>query len=214
MANHLVVGSMASIWCAFRTFADHAAEMDHDLLPAPGFFLKPWSAQAHPPVGCELDLPPGLNLIHHEVELVVRLARAPDGLMIPESVAIGIDLTEREIQAKAKREGLPWTESKGFRNSAILGGFAALPIGLEHHRLELAINGAPRQEAAISDCLFSVLELIESLEKWAPLEAGDLLFCGTPAGVGAMADGDRVEARLLNPDGEPISEIDLTLRIP
>jgi fumarylpyruvate hydrolase len=188
--------------------------MDHDLLADPKFFLKPWSAQAHPPVGCELDLPPGLNLIHHEVELVVRLARAPDGLMIPESVAIGIDLTEREIQAEAKREGLPWTESKGFRNSAILGGFAALPIGLEHHRLELAINGAPRQEAAISDCLFSVLELIESLEKWAPLEAGDLLFCGTPAGVGAMADGDRVEARLLNPDGEPISEIDLTLRIP
>ncbi len=205
---------MPSIWCAFRTFADHAAEMDHDLLPAPGFFLKPWSAQAHPPMGCELDLPPGLNIIHHEVELVVRLTRAGDGVMIPESVAVGIDLTEREIQAEAKSEGWPWTQAKGFRNSAIVGGFVATPVGLESHRLELAVNGAPRQEAVLSDCLFSVVDLLESLEQWAPLEAGDLLFCGTPAGVGAMVDGDRIEARLLDPDGEPISEIDLTLRVP
>ena len=198
---------MPSIWCALRTFDAHAKEMGGKPLTSPQFFLKPWAALARPPLGCEMMLPPHLIEVHHEIELVLEL----DENFVLSRVAIGLDLTDRNMQSIAKKEGMPWTRSKGFANSAIVGNFVEPPIGLDHLRLELAINGEPRQEASIGEMSFSPLELIAELSHWAPMEKGDLVFCGTPSGVGPLRCGDHVQARLFREDGTILSEIDLIL---
>ena len=198
---------MGNIWCALRTFDDHAKEMGGKALQSPRFFLKPSGALAEPPLGCDLVLPKHLDEVHHEVELVVKLS---DDLVCSE-IAVGLDLTDRETQKIAKSEGMPWTQSKGFANSAVVGNFSKPPIVLPHLRLELAINGNLRQESSIDEMRFSPLELINELSTWAPIDAGDLLFCGTPAGVGPMQRGDHVQARLLSEDGTTISELDFIL---
>ena len=198
---------MPSIWCALRTFDAHAKEVGGQPLKSPRFFLKPWAALAQPPVGCELILPNHLDEVHHEVELVLKLGE--DNAL--EQVAVGLDLTDRATQKIAKSEGMPWTQSKGFVNSAIVGNFSEPPVGISHIRLELAINGEPRQEASIGEMSFQPLDLLSSLAQWAPLQKGDLLFCGTPSGVGPLVEGDHVQARLLREDGSLLSELDFLL---
>lgn len=198
---------MPSIWCALRTFASHAKEMGGQPLTSPQFFLKPWAALAQPPVGCEMMLPKHLDEVHHEIELVLKLGE--DSTL--SQIAVGLDLTDRVTQAVAKSEGMPWTQSKSFANSAIVGNFVEPPVGLTHLRLELAINGEPRQEASIGEMSFTPLDLLSSLSHWAPLEKGDLLFCGTPSGIGPLARGDHVQARLLREDGTALSKLDLIL---
>ena len=155
----------------------------------------------------ELVIPSYLDEVHHEVELVLKL----DENLICSQIAVGLDLTDRSTQAIAKAEGMPWTQSKGFANSAIVGNFSEPPVGLSHLRIELAVNGHPRQEASISEMSFSPLDLIDELSTWAPVGTGDLLFCGTPSGVGPMIRGDHVVARLFSEDGTILSELDLTL---
>ena len=198
---------MPSIWCALRTFAAHAKEMGGEPLSSPRFFLKPWAALAQPPMGCEMVLPPHLNEVHHEVELVLKLGE--DANLT--EIAVGLDLTDRVTQEEAKTAGMPWTQSKGFANSAIVGNFVEPPVGLAHLRLELAVNGEPRQEASIGEMSFTPLDLLTSLSQWAPLEEGDLLFCGTPSGIGPLTRGDHVQARMLREDGTVLSELDLML---
>ena len=198
---------MASIWCALRTFDEHAKEMGGEALQSPRFFLKPWGSLAEPPIGCDLLLPSHIAEVHHEVELVLKLG---EDLMCSQ-IAVGLDLTDRKTQKTAKAEGMPWTQSKGFANSAIVGNFCEPPVGLAHLRLELALNGDPRQEASIGEMSFSPLDLIDALSVWAPTKAGDLLFCGTPSGVGPMQRGDRIQARLLSEDGTVLSELDFIL---
>ena len=198
---------MPSIWCALRTFAAHAIEMGGEPLTNPRFFLKPWAALAQPPMGCEMELPIHLNEVHHEVELVLKLGK--DATLT--EIAVGLDLTDRFTQDEAKAAGMPWTQSKGFANSAIVGNFVEPPVGLDHLRLELAINGEPRQEASIGEMSFTPLNLLANLSQWAPLEEGDLLFCGTPSGIGPVARGDHVQARMLREDGTVLSELDLML---
>ena len=198
---------MPSIWCALRTFDAHAEEMGAKPLKSPRFFLKPWAALAQPPMGCEMVLPPHLNEAHHEVELVLRLGE--DATLT--EIAVGLDLTDRPTQDEAKAAGMPWTQSKGFANSAIVGNFTEPPVGLTHLRLELAVNGEPRQEASIGEMSFTPLDLLSNLSQWAPLEEGDLLFCGTPSGIGPLARGDHVQARILREDGTILSELDLML---
>ena len=193
---------MPSVWCALRTFHAHAAEMGYQELVSPRYFLKPWAALARPPAGCEIEIPDG---VHHELELVIEII---DGQL--QRVAIGLDLTDRVRQSEAKAAGMPWTRAKGFPNSAILGELVEPPVGLPSLRIELSINGEPRQEAAISEMAFSPLELLENLAQWAPLEDGDLLFCGTPAGVGPIHPGDHLQARLIRKDGTVLSEIEIT----
>ena len=198
---------MPSIWCALRTFAAHAEEMGGTPLTSPRFFLKPWAALAQPPMGCEMMLPNHLDEVHHEVELVLKLG--VDATL--EQIAVGLDLTDRVTQDEAKAEGMPWTQSKGFVNSAIVGNFSEPPVGLSHLSLELAINGEPRQEASIGEMSFTPLDLLSSLAQWAPLQKGDLIFCGTPSGVGPLERGDHVQARLIREDGTILSSLDIVL---
>jgi 2-keto-4-pentenoate hydratase/2-oxohepta-3-ene-1,7-dioic acid hydratase in catechol pathway len=176
-------------------------------LESPRFFLKPWAGLAQPPIGCELEIPSHLEEVHHEIELVLKL----DENKSLSQIGVGLDLTDRQTQSIAKTEGMPWTQSKGFANSAIVGNFSEPPIGLAHLQLELAVNGVQRQDASIGQMSFAPLDLLSLLSEWAPLESGDLLFCGTPSGVGPMRRGDHVQARLLSEDGTLISELDFIL---
>jgi fumarylpyruvate hydrolase len=158
-------------------------------------------------MGCEMMIPTHLSEIHHEVELVLKLGEN----QTLSGIAVGLDLTDRPTQDEAKSAGMPWTQSKGFANSAVVGNFVEPPVGLSHLRLELAINGEPRQEASIEEMVFTPLNLLENLAQWAPLEKEDLLFCGTPSGVGPLIRGDHLQARLLREDGTVLSELDLIL---
>ncbi|MBJ6978598.1 MULTISPECIES: fumarylacetoacetate hydrolase family protein [unclassified Luteimonas] len=197
------------VYCVGRNFADHAREMGAQA-PAskaergdPVFFAKPADAIV---TSGEVHYPPATADLHHEVELVVALGRdAPEGLLDPAAAGalvfgygVGLDLTRRDLQAAAKKAGLPWDTGKGFDESAPMSELVpAADIGeLAPRRLSLAVNGVERQGAPLSDFIWDVPDILHELSKLYRLRAGDLVFMGTPAGVAALQPGDRCEARL------------------
>lgn len=178
------------IFCVGQNYADHAREMGADpTRPAPFFFSKP--ADAVVATGAMLDFPSQTNDLHHEVELVVALgagganialAAAP-GLIF--GYAVGIDLTRRDLQAAAKKAGRPWDMAKGFDQSAPLG---AITPGLPPvaGAMALSVNGEQRQGGDIAQMIWNVAEIIANLSTYVTLAGGDLIFTGTPAGVGPI----------------------------
>ncbi|MBD7988555.1 fumarylacetoacetate hydrolase family protein [Luteimonas sp. Sa2BVA3] len=197
------------VYCVGRNFADHAREMGAQA-PAskaergsPVFFTKPADAIV---TGGEVRYPPATADLHHEVEMVVALGRdAPDGVLDPADAqalvfgyGVGLDLTRRDLQAAAKKAGLPWDTGKGFDESAPVSELVpAADIGeLAPRRLSLRVNGAERQAAPLSDLIWDVPDILHELSKLYALRAGDLVFMGTPAGVAALSPGDACEARL------------------
>src|SRR5690606_3399123 len=150
--------------------------------------------------------PPATADLHHEVELVVALGRdAPEGVLDPANAqalvfgyGVGLDLTRRDLQAAAKKAGLPWDTGKGFDESAPMSELVpASDLGqLAPRRLSLSVNGVERQAAPLSDFIWDVPEILHELSKLYALRAGDLVFMGTPAGVAALRPGDACEARL------------------
>ena len=197
------------VYCVGRNFADHAREMGAQA-PAskaergsPVFFSKPADAIV---TGGEVRYPPATADLHHEVELVVALGGdAPDGVLDPADAqalvfgyGVGLDLTRRDLQAAAKKAGLPWDTGKGFDESAPMSELVpAADIGeLAPRRLSLRVNGDERQAAPLSDLIWDVPDILHELSKLYALRAGDLVFMGTPAGVAALSPGDACEARL------------------
>jgi len=189
------------IWCVGRNYAAHAAEMGQGPTPEPPFFfLKPTSALL--PGGGDVPWPPETTDLQHEVELVIALAGG--GSRVPESAAdrlvfgfgVGIDLTRRDAQAEAKRSGRPWTLAKGFDASAPCSSLVPADPSrpLRTGRLRLQVNGRPRQEGDIAEQIWSVPALLARLSSLVALRAGDIVFTGTPAGVGSLVPGDRLEA--------------------
>ncbi|HKY95887.1 MAG TPA: fumarylacetoacetate hydrolase family protein [Kiloniellales bacterium] len=182
------------IFCIGRNYADHVREMGGD--PSRGtpiFFMKPAdalveSAIAYPPDG---DL-------HYEVELVAALGED----LQPWGYAVGLDLTRRDRQAKAKKDGTPWEAAKAFEGSAVVGPLlpAAQWNGPASQAIRLSVNGATRQDARLDQMIWALPEILSELQQSFTLKPGDLVFTGTPAGVGALAKGDRVEASV---DGLP-----------
>ncbi|MDY0022115.1 fumarylacetoacetate hydrolase family protein [Arenimonas caeni] len=190
------------IYCVGRNFADHAREMGASVDRGnPVFFMKPGDAVVAG--GGAVPYPPGTQELHHEVELVVALGRDADGVVPVDGAGalvfgygVGLDLTRRDLQAKAKAGGLPWDTAKGFDHSAPCSELvpAAQAGDLAARRLWLEVNGQPRQGAALGEMVFPVAEVIHALSKLFALKAGDLVFMGTPAGVAALAQGDRFHA--------------------
>jgi fumarylpyruvate hydrolase len=198
------------IYCVGRNFADHAREMGA-AAPAskaergqPVFFLKP--ADAVVTNGADVPYPPGTNDLHHEVELVVALGKdAPAGVLAPEhtgplifAYGVGLDLTRRDLQGAAKAKGLPWDIGKGFDHSAPISELvlASEVAALEALTLTLKVNGEIRQHGALNDLIWDVPDILHELSKLFALKAGDLVFMGTPAGVGPMLVGDTFVATL------------------
>jgi fumarylpyruvate hydrolase len=154
--------------------------------------------------GDDVPYPSVTHELHHEVEMVVALARggrdidAEHALECVFGYGVGLDLTRRDLQAAMKAKGLPWDVAKGFDASAPLSALrAASDIGHPAHaRLSLTVNGDTRQDTDIADMIFPAAEIIAELSKLFELKPGDLIFTGTPAGVGPLARGDRFEAEL------------------
>ena len=198
------------IYCVGRNFADHAREMGA-VAPAskaergqPVFFLKP--ADAIVIDGADVPYPPGTQDLHHEVELVVALGQdAPAGVLSLEQAGglvfaygVGLDLTRRDLQGAAKAKGLPWDTGKGFDHSAPISELvpASGVTALDTRSLSLQVNGETRQHGELRDLIWDVPDILHELSKLFALKAGDLVFMGTPAGVGPVVAGDAFVATL------------------
>jgi fumarylpyruvate hydrolase len=185
------------IFCVALNYADHAREMGKEPgAEPPFFFTKP--ADAVVADGATIPFPGLTQNLHHEIELVAALG-AGGAHIAPERAldcvfgyAAGIDLTRRDMQTAARNAGRPWDMSKGFDNSAPVGAIRpAAEIGHPARgRIALSVNGAPRQSGDLSDMIWSLPQIIAGLSTYVELRAGDLIFTGTPSGVGALAPGD------------------------
>jgi len=187
------------IYCVGRNYVEHAHEMGSD--PArdpPIFFTKPPDAVMAN--GAPIPLPPRTANFHHEIELVIAIGR--EGREIPAGralehvfgYAVGNDLTRRDLQAAAKKRGEPWDTSKAFDCSAPLGAIRPASQGhVSRGRIWLKVNDELRQNADVSALIWSVPEIIAELSGLFDLKPGDLVFTGTPAGVGPLRPGDRLE---------------------
>lgn len=186
------------VFCVGRNYAEHAREMgaDPDKEP-PFFFTKP--ADAVVESGSKIPYPTATSNLHHEGELVVAIGKA--GAMVDEVAAAamiwghaaGNDLTRRDLQAEAKAGRRPWDMAKGFDKSAIVG--AIRPGPMPDATLRCLVNGVIRQKGRLSDMIWSAPAIIAALSRLVSLAPGDLIFTGTPAGVGPLNRGDtcRVE---------------------
>jgi fumarylpyruvate hydrolase len=200
--------SMA-MWCTIRTFAKHAIELGNQPVADPIFFVKP-DGCLHESGPLPVSAHPGE--VHHEVECVVKL----DEARRPVAIAVGLDLTDRATQGELRAEQLPWAKAKCFRSSAVIGPFVPwegtwddLLDPARGLHLDLSVNGTLRQSAPLHEMSVTPRQQIDSLHRWAPVNRGDVLFTGTPAGVGLLLPGDKVVARLLQVNGETLSEIDV-----
>ncbi|MCC3245594.1 fumarylacetoacetate hydrolase family protein [Methylocystis sp. WRRC1] len=188
------------IFCVALNYAEHAREMGKEPgAEPPFFFTKP--ADAVVADGATIPFPSLTRNLHHEIELVVALQSGGSDIPVERALdcvygyAAGIDLTRRDLQTEARNAGRPWDMSKGFDNSAPMGVIQpAARIGHPARgRITLSVDGAPRQQGDISDMILGVPGIIAELSRFVALAAGDLIFTGTPVGVGALQPGDRAE---------------------
>jgi fumarylpyruvate hydrolase len=201
------------VYCVGRNYAAHAREMGHDPdREPPFFFTKP--ADALVPGGGRIPYPMATKDLHHEVELVVALGNG--GANIPEAqaqgrvfgYAVGIDLTRRDLQAEAKELRRPWDMGKAFDRSAPVSALQpAARIGHpERNPIRLEVNGQVRQSSTLAHHIWSVPETIAYLSGLVELAPGDLIFMGTPEGVGAVERGDRLTASI-----EGVGELEVAI---
>ncbi len=193
---------VGKIMCLGRNYREHAKEMQAEVPTEPVVFLKPATALIG--TGGMIRLPSFSGDVHHEVEIVVLISVG--GRNIPRAraldhvggYAIGLDLTARDVQSAAKKKGLPWTVSKGFDTSAPVSPFVPGARVPDPSQLtfSLEVNGSVRQDGRAADMIFPVDAVVAYLSTVFTLEAGDLIFTGTPEGVAALSPGDRLEARL------------------
>jgi 2-keto-4-pentenoate hydratase/2-oxohepta-3-ene-1,7-dioic acid hydratase in catechol pathway len=200
--THEVRRPVGKIICVGRNYEAHVKEMKAARPKEPLLFLKPTTAIV---MGdCSIPLPKWSADIHHEVEMVVRICLeganldVSDATQCVDAVAVGLDLTARDVQAKAKAEGAPWAVSKGFDGAAPLGSFVAVNQlkELSNLDLELRVNGELRQCGNTRDMIWSLPELVSFISSRFRLEPGDLIFTGTPDGVGPLRRGDQAISRL------------------
>jgi fumarylpyruvate hydrolase len=191
---------VARIFCVGRNYAAHAAEMGNEVdREAPFWFTK--SPFALIPSGSALPYPPGTRDLHHEVELVVALGEKGE----PWGFACGLDMTRRDLQARAKEGRKPWDTAKDWEGSAVVGALRP-GAGLGDAAIRLTVNGALRQEARTSEMVWDLPALLRHLGSLYRLGPGDLLMTGTPAGVGAVVPGDH-----LNGEVEGLAPVELRI---
>lgn len=190
------------IICIGRNYAEHARELNNEVPASPVFFLKPDSALVIS--NRPFFYPDFSKDVHHELEVVIRINRL--GKSIDEKhagryfseIGLGVDFTARDLQSEMKKKGLPWEIAKGFDYSAPVSQFFPVNGFRDIHQLSfrLDINGSVVQEGNTSAMLFTFEQIISYVSRFMTLKTGDLIFTGTPAGVGPVAIGDRLEAYL------------------
>jgi 2-keto-4-pentenoate hydratase/2-oxohepta-3-ene-1,7-dioic acid hydratase in catechol pathway len=190
------------IICIGRNYREHAKELNSPVPTEPVFFLKPDTSlltRNRP-----FPYPEFSKEVHYEVELVARICRTGKNIREKsahaywDAIGIGLDFTARDIQDKCKKQGLPWLVSKGFDHSAPVSRFVPKATFSDTRRIRfcLELNGKKVQEGDSADMIFSFEELISYVSRFITLKSGDLLFTGTPSGVGPVRTGDRLEAFL------------------
>jgi fumarylpyruvate hydrolase len=194
------------VYCVGRNYAEHAQEMGHTGREPPFFFLKPADTVVQVAEGQtgEIDYPTLTSNFHHEIELVVAIGtggagiRAADALRHVYGYAIGLDMTRRDLQNDMKKQGRPWCIGKAFEQSAPIGPIHPLARTGELARgpITLHVDGQLRQKGDLSDLIWNVAETIEALSAAWVLQPGDLIYTGTPAGVGAVTRGQVMEGRI------------------
>jgi fumarylpyruvate hydrolase len=191
------------IYCVGRNYEEHAKEMGFSGREPPFFFGKPADALLVVPEGRTVDMPypPQTSNLHHEMELVVAIGKrgrniaAADAAQHIWGYAAGLDMTRRDLQGEAKKQGRPWDTGKGFDYSAPISPIR--PVGksglVTAGRIWLRVNGQSRQDSDVGKLIWNVDETIEHLSKYFELQPGDLIFTGTPEGVAAVVPGDLME---------------------
>ena len=187
------------IFCIGKNYDEHVKELGSTAPEEPVVFMKPVCNIVDP--GETLSLPRHGSLLHHEVEVVLLISRGgqdvleADALSYIAGITLGLDLTLRDVQGRLKKLGLPWELSKAFEQSAPLGYFKTYDpnsIDLENLSFTCSVNGNLRQQGNTRDMLFPVRNLIHRLSGWWTLRPGDIIFTGTPSGVGPLKQGDQV----------------------
>jgi len=190
------------IICIGRNYADHAREMKNEVPSTPVFFMKPETSLV---TGNRPFFLPGFSEdMHHEVEVVLKISRKGKNIEEKEAlryfgkIGLGIDFTARDLQHEARKKGFPWEIAKGFDHSAPVSKFLPVKRFNDIHNLSfrLDVNGKTVQEVNTSRMIFSFEAIIAYVSGFVTLNRGDLLFTGTPAGVGPVTAGDRLEAYL------------------
>ena len=191
------------IYCVGRNYADHAKEMGASGREPPFFFFKPTDTLFCVEDGATAEWPyPSLTQdLHHEVELVVAIGRGGRNIAVEQArnhiwgYAIGLDMTRRDLQAAMKKESKPWCIGKGFDLSAPIGPLVPIETTgeLTSGPITLKVNGVVRQQGDLSDLIWNIDEVIAHVSKAWELKPGDLIFTGTPAGVGAVGRGDLLQ---------------------
>lgn len=206
VAGNSALFPVRRIYCVGRNYADHAKEMGGSGREAPFFFMKPADAVLSVADGAvgEMPYPEMTQDLHHEIELVTAIGSggrnitAADAMAHVWGYAIGLDMTRRDLQSEAKKAGRPWCTAKGFDYSAPIGPIHPVAAGLlaPAAAIQLKVNGTLRQNGQIDQMIWSIAETIEHLSRYFALQPGDLIFTGTPAGVGAVQRGDLLEGAI------------------
>jgi len=201
------------IYCVGRNYAEHAREMGHDPdAEPPFFFAKP--ADAIVTGGAAIPYPNETSNFHYEIELVAAIGTGGSRISVETALshvwgyAVGIDFTRRDLQAWAKKAAKPWEVAKGFDHSAPISPIvkaSALTPPLQG-KIELSVNNETKQSADISDMIWDLPHVIAELSRYFELFPGDLIFTGTPAGVGAVVKGDRVTGSIAG-----VGEVETTI---
>jgi fumarylpyruvate hydrolase len=194
------------VYCVGRNYEEHAREMGGTGREAPFFFMKPADAVllAGSDGTAAMPYPALTHNLHHEIELVVAIGtggsniKAVDAFRHIYGYAVGLDMTRRDLQNEMKKQGRPWSIGKGFDDSAPIGAITPLAhiANIEQADIALEVNGQSRQKSTISQLIWNIAETIEQLSAAWTLRSGDLIFTGTPAGVGAVVAGDVLDAHI------------------
>jgi fumarylpyruvate hydrolase len=186
-----------NVYCIGRNYALHAKELGNEVPKSPMVFLKP--SHALVPLEGELVMPGDVGEVHHEAEIVLHVSKSyvPGARLedLIDRMALGLDFTLRDVQSELKKMGHPWLAAKGFRNSAPICEWIPFPgeAGTADTEFFLRKNGETSQRGFARDMIFPLQTIIDCLGEQYGLGAGDVIFTGTPAGVGPVADGDRLE---------------------
>ena len=191
----------ARIFCIGRNYAEHIQELSNTVPTKPVVFIKPASCLVKP--GEKIHFPKHGKELHHEVEIVVkvssegRVVREEEALSYVSGVSVGLDLTLRDVQTDLKKKGLPWEIAKAFEQSAPIGDFVPYDKSVDLNNISFGcrVNGIEKQRGNSRDMIFSIPKLLVELSKIWVLRPGDLLFTGTPSGVGPLKVGDSIEIK-------------------